>query len=1102
MAMACAVLASSAAGATAVGGERRALVLGGGFPGVDAGFESAVVTALEERGFAVTVTDGADLRDKLSAPMGARGTLVLPNARSFPTEARQALLDFLQADGSVVLFGGPAFSRMLLRHGSKWISTDDVAEARAKARTGPNILDLSKAGAWDRSHDDNTQPGSISVDQGPEGAGPAAKMSTKSLGVWDTLMPPPVEAPFVEGATLTAFWAKGSSSTPQMMVEWREKDGSRWIATVDLSTEWRRHVLSPTDFRPWPAPSDKRVFDPRNADRVSFGIARSHNSLPTGEHSFWVAGISTGPDPLGEADFSPPSIESIAPAYKTFRMEAASLSVETEHIAGIFEGNLKGRADVACQIWRTRGLGCRGERGYRWAPLLMARSRKGGLGVAAAFTLFRRGAVAYFGIDDPAFVSANATLLAKAVANAASRLTSDPFLYCAGSDAFSAWEDGPAISLGAVVKGQAQDLRAEFTVTNLNAKKVFDGSASIAAEEQGLGRASLQCPTLSKGLYRVESRLVAGGRVVDRISHEFRIAASTAVAAKDTVTALDGEFVLNGSKWRGVGINFWPLWSAAQEIPDFYHVGWLHPSQYDPQLVERDLSILQKLGMNLVSLLYGQLEHAPALVDFLERCHAHRIKANVFLAGAHPVTENGSLAVKLIRAARLDKSPAVFAYDLGWEVHAGDEKARRKWDTQWRDWVVEQYGSVESAEQDWGYKVTAPDGSITGPTDQQILNDGEWRRMVAAYRRFWDDLICERYGARARMIRSEDPRHLIGVRSGWAGTGSMHAAGGFAYDLVSGVMHLDFTSPEYPGPLREHGISPAGLTTLYGRFVSGGKPVYWAEYGTSLGPNAGPEALEAQAACYRQTYSMMEQTCANAGAGWWYPGGWRIEEGSDYGIINPDGTPRPAALVSAAGFLNTECPPGPPDYFITFDRDLYVSGYAGVYAAHRDEYAKAASEGKSVGLRTAGTGTDSSNVPLVAVGNVPCNGQNPPKYLNADLELVRVRPMNGRWRLVDKSSTIGAASMEIRVVAGNNGDATWLAPRLGLPEGAVYLVARCGDHEWKMPIGHDVAPLSSIEILGAIHGIPEDATSIELRMLAEGRVAFGRKMSIGLARRI
>ena len=42
---------------------------------------------------------------------------------------------------------------------------------------------------------------------------------------------------------------------------------------------------------------------------------------------------------------------------------------------------------------------------------------------------------------------------------------------------------------------------------------------------------------------------------------------------------------------------------------------------------------------------------------------------------------------------------------------------------------------------------------------------------------------------------------------------------------------------------------------------------------------------------------MMIESGADGVFFWWYPGGFRLGENSDFGIINPDGTDRPVTKV-------------------------------------------------------------------------------------------------------------------------------------------------------------------------------------------------------------
>jgi hypothetical protein len=190
-----------------------------------------------------------------------------------------------------------------------------------------------------------------------------------------------------------------------------------------------------------------------------------------------------------------------------------------------------------------------------------------------------------------------------------------------------------------------------------------------------------------------------------------------------------------------------------------------------------------------------------------------------------------------------------------------------------------------------------------------LLNDGEWRVMAAAYRRFLDDFISRKYREVCRLIRQLDPHHLIGARTGYGG-GPFGAEGAFPFDHTAGAKHLDFVSPEgwnlgWLGQADATQFARATFITAYARWAGKGKPVFWAEFGLTLRHGAfsldwysDEERLKAQAQLYDAMYRLIEISDADGAMGWWFPGGYRVDERSDFGIVNPDGTLRPAAEVA------------------------------------------------------------------------------------------------------------------------------------------------------------------------------------------------------------
>ncbi|MFI5336625.1 MAG: hypothetical protein ACHQ5A_07565, partial [Opitutales bacterium] len=190
-----------------------------------------------------------------------------------------------------------------------------------------------------------------------------------------------------------------------------------------------------------------------------------------------------------------------------------------------------------------------------------------------------------------------------------------------------------------------------------------------------------------------------------------------------------------------------------------------------------------------------------------------------------------------------------------------------------------------------------------------------------------------------------------------------------------------------------------------------------------------------------------------------------------------------------------------PDLFLDIDRDRHVNGYAGLYTALADEYVKAFLDGRTPGVRTAGTGTTSANTPPVAVGNVPWNGHNPPKYLNAEFAQVEVRVRDG-WRRVGNGEQVEvpAGPARIRVGVTNTAEAQWLAPGRELTEGGVFLVVH-DEHggSTRHPLAAAVAFLGEATFPEfCVEVGPGRPTEVVLDLLAEQRTAFGERFHVRL----
>ena len=573
-----------------------------------------------------------------------------------------------------------------------------------------------------------------------------------------------------------------------------------------------------------------------------------------------------------------------------------------------------------------------------------------------------------------------------------------------------------------------------------------------------MARVPLDLGQLPTGDYTLTVRLVLGTQELDRVDSPVRVLDPASTRQPDQkVKVVNGSFTVGEQHFFPRGVNYWPRYVAGIEADQAVFSSWLDTTQYDPEIVEADLSEIAALGFNVVNIEYEGLwgSQGREVADFLERCRSHGIWARIaLLVSDDSATYAGSLAPDLgtvIQAGFLPGNDRVFAYELLWEPMLGNFFNRQNLDPEWGNWVDLQYGSLDNAQKAWNQ--TAPldnTGQLTNPSDDEIENDGPWRILVAAYRRFLEDFLGSNIGVLARAIRSNDPDTLLTYRDWTTMTEVYNANTG--YDIGTGVAHLDFVSPERYSPvLLWPDDRVYGLVTAYSRYRSGGKPVHWAEYGADVSGNgATASSLAAQSAICDTMMRQVQDDGSNGASVWWWPGGQSPTQDGDFGIVNADGTPRAAAMTLAQ--WNRTFAASPPDLAtadppetILVDRDSDARGSYGLFLNYQDRYVEARQAGRSVVLADQGTGTDTSTMPLVQVGDVAYAGTGPLKFANAEFAGIHV-VCPALDVTVENNSVVAVpagAVCQMTLTLVNTGEARWLAG--SAPNRGVTLHTNAGD---------------------------------------------------------
>ncbi len=369
--------------------------------------------------------------------------------------------------------------------------------------------------------------------------------------------------------------------------------------------------------------------------------------------------------------------------------------------------------------------------------------------------------------------------------------------------------------------------------------------------------------------------------------------------------------------------------------------------------------------------------------------------------------------------------------------------------------------------------------------------------MVAAYRRFTDDYLGRNLGFIAREIHRTDPDTLLTYRN-WA---TMTDAGNAqtSYDLGTGAAHLDFFSPENYDTSSWPDRRKWGLATAYSRYRTGGKPVQWTEFGYDIGLNYGtPASIAAQGSLCDAFMRQVNDDGANADSVWWWPGGLAPASNSDFGVINPDGTPRDCATALAqwgATFAST-----PPDLgsgspvTLTVDRDADARGEYGLFLNWQSSYVQVRQAGEPVVLVDQGTGTNTSSMPLIQVGNEPYAGVGPLKFANAELGGIRI-VCPSLDVTVENGSQVqipSGANCQISPTLVNTGEAQWLPASAS--KGGVLLHTSAGDALLTTSV-----PALQRSILGPLAiAMGQGTINLTGRMTAQGIGDFGEVLRLVL----
>ncbi len=973
----------------------RAAVFSDELPGFDHALASEITAQVQAAGYTTELINTATLTNTSALTNARYDLLVLPGARSLPMTTEPAIVNYLKGGGALLALGLPAWESPVFQIKGQWLSRQAYDATLAATKPQHTVESFAQAdlARWSRAVGDATGKARYELADGPGGKSLHAVVA--HLGGWDTLSAPTLAHPFPAGHTLTCFRAKGGPHTRQLALEWREENGSRWIATVDLTPEWQSYALTPEAFKAWPTwPAEstpKGHFQPERAAGFAVGLAMSHTALEGEEHEYWFAELGTAASPFGDAaapeQTEVPALESLCPSYQCFPIRTPVV-VRADHQACAPEGPLAspdGQRGSLRQLTpqaglvglhpRPRGVGFNQGRPFRWEPLLGAydATNQDYRGALAALVVnldapFRGSVWAAFTPTNAAFY--REPVVTNCLRQTLSRMKRGVFLTEGGTEFFTVFA-GQQFKAGASVVnfGRETVSNLSLAVSFLNAKgipqrTVLEGRFRLAPgetqvlEQDGLSRSADEVG--------VATTLALGRAPVDGLRHELGVWQPK--AKPQFIEARDGGFWLAGKPWKAHGVNYMPSSGIGLAHMRLFE-GWLNRGAYDPEVIERDLRRVKAMNLNAVSIfVYHQAPASQHLLDFLRRCEVLGLHVNQALRPGTPMNFRWPLMKELIEFYRLAENDTVFAYDLAWEPsHGSYQEQQHAYAKPWQDWVLKRYGTVAGAEKAWGVAAPLSEPNpqsalripqLAVPSMAQLTSVGPWHKLVADYRLFLDQQLGEHYAAARKLVKSIDPHHAVSFRMSNTGDPGYNWDNALAYDFYGLADAVDIWAPEAYGRIGDWDrVKLGAFTAAYARLCDPAKPLMWAEVGYTvwdgnrMAPD--PHKFDFEAHYFADFYRMMMGSGANGVFFWWYPGGFRRGEDSDFGIINPDGTDRPVtATIRTLGPRFLEAPqPAKPDCWLAVNRDRDPRGLYGIYEAVKDEYWQAIAQDRRPGLK-------------------------------------------------------------------------------------------------------------------------------------------------------
>ena len=976
--------------------------------------------------------------------------VVIVGIDTMPASAKAAMLNYLQDGGRVLMLGGPAFENDLYELEGKWYDARAYAEAVLDSLDEDQyeiIVDTWAASLSNKlipSSDNKTAMTKKQDNYGLKGSSRQLFHEVENFSSWATLELR-LDALSLKEANLISFYAKpGDDHTPVFSFEVEDSNGSRWYIPVAFtSDDWALYTFSPADFTLFNKNTTSATApDLSDITKVRMGFANSHSKTSAGHHSYYISEVTLS---YVEADFNADentsfALDGIAPLYEQYPITNGADIVTDENQVFVSDRDYVLSKTIVSRHPGYTGVGFDDETDVRFIPLLRVNDEKGlHSGYAAWIDLYvgtasqnleLEGAmIGYFGAVSEEFYNADGIA---AVVETVDAMTRNVFLVDGGTTEHTYLSDETDevvagvkyVTLPGVTSSGALTAKVELYDGNKLLAEFSSDKFTAVSMKNSIKAIQGSHATKNGQPNRAVATLLLDGKVIDRLEQEIHFWQAKPLSERHYIYTEDGYFKRDGEIITFFGVNYSPSSGAATGLNDsgIY--------KYDPIVVKRDLARLKDLGMNAVAIWADakELERCNDVLDLIRQCEEAGLYVDLSIqSSAYPLKNYKEETLEaLFQRLHLDENDNIIAYDIAWEERIGSYTGDRDregdnryigrdhWDDEWFAWIKTQYGSTAEAYRAWG----SPAGMNSSKpviTDEMLNNTtGTYRKAVAAYYRFIDDIVSQLMQEKMLHLKSLAPDQLISFRMSMSGSAlrtSNFNPSTHCFDFQSLASTMDFMQPEgYQLEASDEKALQIMFANAYARYTQPDSPVVWKEFGYhtwadrvdgNFYPNESTLQMAADYYEYALDYMLTSYT---SGLYCWYScAGYRVDEDSDYGIYNPDGSDRPVTALLreyAPKFINQGA--RKDTVLIEIEKDDYVGGIYGMYDDIKDELVQAYEDGKCVTFvnkmqSSAGAHAYADTLLDYAVGDAkPENGTYPLRYVNGMIKDFKVVTEGGK----------------------------------------------------------------------------------------------------------